>query len=66
MAARGWGGPSIREGSHPPPYMTISQDLKECQDLLDWVDTILRTNYSYEKKVRMIRARIAKRPRRAK
>ena len=35
MSKRGWGGPSIREGSHPPPYMSIQHDLKECHAILD-------------------------------
>jgi hypothetical protein len=39
---RGWGGPSIREGSHPPPYMTLLHDNKVLNKMLDEIDSILR------------------------
>lgn len=42
MSKRGWGGPSIREGSHPPPYMTLQADNKNMNQLLDHIESVMK------------------------
>jgi oligoribonuclease NrnB/cAMP/cGMP phosphodiesterase (DHH superfamily) len=64
MGKRGWGGPSIREGSHPPPYMDIATDLRDCHELLDEIERILKNNKPYATKVSLIRHHMSWRPKR--
>ena len=64
MSQRGWGGPSIREGSHPPPYMSIQHDLKECHAILDEIAELTQRTSSLAYRMEAIRRALGRRPKR--